>query len=110
MRYDAGMAYGQNRIGAVHRGEIDAIFDEGASTWGNMALELGMTFLSLDETILQSLEKVGLRRGLIEKSNFPKLDKPTCRPSISAAGRSTRSRTRRLVGARFLPALGRKQS
>ena len=44
VRYDAGMAYGQNRIGAVHRGEIDAIFDEGASAWGNMALELGMTF------------------------------------------------------------------
>jgi TRAP-type uncharacterized transport system substrate-binding protein len=79
VRYDAGMAYGPNRIGAVHRGDIDAIFDEGASTWGNMALELGMTFLSLPETILQSLEKVGLRRGLIEKKDYPKLsaDVPT---------------------------------
>jgi len=79
VRYDAGMPYGQNRIGAVHRGEIDAIFDEGASAWGNMALELGMTFLSLPETILQRLEAVGLRRGLIEKKSFPKLsaDVPT---------------------------------
>jgi TRAP-type uncharacterized transport system substrate-binding protein len=74
VRYDAGMAYGQNRMGAVHRGEIDAIFDEGASTWGNMALELGMTFLSFPEMILQSLEKLGLRRGLIEKKDYPKLD------------------------------------
>lgn len=74
VRYDAGMAYGQNRMGAVHRGEIDAIFDEGASTWGNMALELGMTFLSFPETILQSLEKIGLRRGLIERKDYPKLD------------------------------------
>jgi TRAP-type uncharacterized transport system substrate-binding protein len=73
VRYDAGMPYGQNRIGAVHRGEIDAIFDEGASAWGNMALELGMTFLSLDDAILQRLESVGLRRGLIECKNFPKL-------------------------------------
>jgi TRAP-type uncharacterized transport system substrate-binding protein len=73
VRYDAGMAYGENRIGAVHRGEIDAIFDEGASAWGNMALELGMTFLSLDEAMLQRLESVGLRRGTIEKKSFPKL-------------------------------------
>lgn len=79
VRYDAGMPYGQNRIGAVHRGEIDAIFDEGASAWGNMALELGMTFLSLPEAILQRLEAVGLRRGTIEKKSFPKLaaDVPT---------------------------------
>jgi TRAP-type uncharacterized transport system substrate-binding protein len=79
VRYDAGMAYGANRIGAMQRGEIDAIFDEGASAWGNMALELGMTFLSLDESILQRLETVGLRRGLIEKKYFPKLsaDVPT---------------------------------
>ncbi len=73
VRYDAGMPYGENRIGAVHRGEIDAIFDEGASAWGNMALELDMTFLSLNEGILQRLESVGLRRGVIEKKRFPKL-------------------------------------
>lgn len=79
VRYDAGMAYGPNRIGAMQRGEIDAIFDEGASAWGNMALELGMNFLSLDEGMLARLEAVGLRRGLIEKKYFPKLvaDVPT---------------------------------
>ncbi|MDP9131376.1 MAG: hypothetical protein M3N35_13420, partial [Candidatus Binatota bacterium] len=79
VRFDAGMAYGQNRMGAVHRGEIDAVFDEGASAWGNMALDLGMTFLSLPEALLQRLEAVGLRRGLIEKNSFPKLsaDVPT---------------------------------
>ena len=79
VRYDAGMPYGVNRIGAVQRGEIDAVFDEGASTWGNMALELGMTFLALDEDLLQRLEILGLRRGLIERTNFPKLasDVPT---------------------------------
>lgn len=79
VRYDAGMPYGQNRIGAVHRGEIEAIFDEGASAWGNMALELDMVFLALPEPVLQRLESVGLRRGLIEKARFPKLaaDVPT---------------------------------
>ncbi|HEX2933045.1 MAG TPA: TAXI family TRAP transporter solute-binding subunit [Candidatus Binatia bacterium] len=79
VRYDAGMAYGPNRIGAMQRGEINAIFDEGAGAWGNMALELGMNFLSLDENILARLEAVGLRRGLIEKKYFAKLsaDVPT---------------------------------
>jgi TRAP-type uncharacterized transport system substrate-binding protein len=77
--YDAGMAYGPNRIGAYQRGEIDAIFDEGATTWGNMALELGMDFLSLDESMLARLESIGMRRGLIQQQHFPKLaaDVPT---------------------------------
>jgi TRAP-type uncharacterized transport system substrate-binding protein len=74
VRYDAGMPYGANRIGAVQRGEIHAIFDEGVSAWGDMALELGMHFLDLDESLLQRLESIGLRRGLIERKNFPKLD------------------------------------
>jgi hypothetical protein len=73
VKYDGGMPYGEHRIGAVQRGEIHAIFDEGASTWGNMALELGMTFLALDEDLLKRLETIGLRRGLIERTNFPKL-------------------------------------
>jgi TRAP-type uncharacterized transport system substrate-binding protein len=79
VRYDAGMAYGANRIGAMQRGEIDAIFDEGASAWGNMALELGMNFLSLDQSMLERLESLGLRRGLIQQKYFPKLaaDVPT---------------------------------
>ena len=73
VRYDAGMPYGPNRIGAVQRGEIHAVFDEGASTWGNMALELGMTFLPLDAEPMKHLERLGLRSGLIERTNFPKL-------------------------------------
>jgi TRAP-type uncharacterized transport system substrate-binding protein len=84
VRYDSGMPYGANRIGAIERGEIDAIFDEGASAWGNMALELGMTFLSLDETILPRLEAVGLRRGLIEQKYFPKL--PADIPTLDFSG------------------------
>jgi TRAP-type uncharacterized transport system substrate-binding protein len=84
VRYDDGMPYGANRIGAIEPGEIDAIFDEGASAWGNMALELGMTFLSLDETILPRLEAVGLRRGLIEQKYFPKL--PADIPTLDFSG------------------------
>jgi TRAP-type uncharacterized transport system substrate-binding protein len=84
VKYDAGMPYGVNRIGAVQRGEIHAVFDEGASTWGNMALELGMTFLPVEEDLLQRLEKVGLRRGLIQRTNFPKLAADV--PSLDFSG------------------------
>ena len=84
VRYDAGMAYGANRIGAMQRGEIDAIFDEGASAWGNMALELGMNFLSLDESMLERLESLGLRRGLIQQKYFPKLAADV--PSLDFSG------------------------
>ena len=79
VRYDAGMPYGENRIGAAQRGKIHAIFDEGASTWGNMALELGMNFLPLEEELLKRLEALGLRRGVIQRTNFSKLaaDVPT---------------------------------
>ena len=84
VRYDAGMAYGNNRIGAVHRGEIHAIFDEGASTWGNMALELGMGFLPLEQELLERLEAVGLRRAVIEKKDFPELAADV--PSLDFSG------------------------
>jgi TRAP-type uncharacterized transport system substrate-binding protein len=79
VRYDGGMPYGANRIGAVERGEIDAIFDEGVNAWGNMALELDMVFLPLGEMVLRRLEGVGLRRSLIEQKKFPRLtaDVPT---------------------------------
>lgn len=84
VRYDGGMAYGPNRIGAMQRGEIDAIFDEGASAWGNIALELGMIFLSLDESMLTRLEAAGLRRGLIQQKYFPKL--PADVPTLDFSG------------------------
>jgi len=84
VRYDKGMPYGKNRIGAVQRGEIHAIFDEGASTWGNIALELGMTFLPLDAEPMKHLERLGLRSGLIERANFPKLRRDV--PTIDFSG------------------------
>lgn len=84
IRYDAGMPYGPNRLGALERGEIDAIFDEGANAWGNMALELGMTFLALEETLLQRLENIGLRRNVLDKNRFPKLTRDV--PSLDFSG------------------------
>jgi hypothetical protein len=63
------------RLAAVKRGEIDAVFDEGLNTWVDMALDAGMRFVSLEESVLQKLEKMGLRRGVISREIFPRLER-----------------------------------
>lgn len=63
------------RVGAVRRGEIDAIFDEALNLWVNPAVDSGMRFLSLEEPVLEKLERVGLRRGTISTKIFPSLDR-----------------------------------
>lgn len=61
------------RVAAVKRGEINAIFDEALSLWVNLAAESNMRFLSLENSLLRDLEALGLRRGTIEKAEFPQL-------------------------------------
>jgi TRAP-type uncharacterized transport system substrate-binding protein len=73
VRYDAEFPDGPNRIGAVERGEINALWDEAMPMFANRALELGMRFLPIDEPELQKLEGMGLRRVAITKDEFPAL-------------------------------------
>lgn len=76
VRYDPGMAHSPNRLGAVERGEIHAIFDEAATNWANKALDLGMRLLVLEDPILKRLEGLGFRRGALEPEKFSKLSAP----------------------------------
>jgi TRAP-type uncharacterized transport system substrate-binding protein len=62
-----------NRLGAVERGEIDAIFDEALAFWGNQAIDLGMRLLGIEEETLQRLEALGFRRAAVSKEKYPKL-------------------------------------
>lgn len=78
VRYDSGLPDEPNRMEAVARGEIDAIFDEAVTvfsrpSWVTMALDLGMSFLSMDEPLMQKLEGLGFRRAIIPKAKYPKL-------------------------------------
>jgi hypothetical protein len=73
VRYDAGLPNSPTRIGAVQRGETDAVFDEAVRSWMNMAVESDMRVLPLDEPLLQRLEELGFRRGVISKDRFHKL-------------------------------------
>ena len=74
VRYDHGMPYEPHRIGAVERGEINAIIDEASVAWGNLALNLDMRFLPLEEELLQQMEGLGLLRAKLVPSDFPKLE------------------------------------
>jgi TRAP-type uncharacterized transport system substrate-binding protein len=58
---------------ALTRGEIDAIFDEAVNVWIEDAIDAGMTILPLAETTVQTLEAMGYRRGVIRRSDYPKL-------------------------------------
>ena len=73
VHYDPGIPTPTNRVGAVERGERDAIFDEAIVVWANRAAELRMRFLPLGEPLLRKLEAMGFRRGTIEKSLYPNL-------------------------------------
>lgn len=74
VRLDEEFPNGPNRIGAVERGEVDAVWDEALGMFGKRALELGMRFLPVDEPELQQLETLGLRRVAIPKSDYPALE------------------------------------
>ena len=74
VRYDAGLPKSPTRLGAVQRGEVDAIFDEAVHSWLNLALASGMRILPLGESLLDRLEDLGLRRGVLSRRRYPKLN------------------------------------
>ena len=79
VRYDDGLPMKSNRFGAMQRGEVDMIIDEAVRSWITPAMESGMRILQLDESMLEKLEGLGLRRAMIPKARYSKLpdDVPT---------------------------------
>jgi TRAP-type uncharacterized transport system substrate-binding protein len=73
VRYDPGLPKSLTRLGAVQRGEIDAVFDEAVRNWMDIALESGMRVLPLDEPLLEKLEGLGFRRTVISKARYSNL-------------------------------------
>ena len=73
VRYDPGLPKCPTRTGAVERGEIDAIFDEGVGQWVEEAARLGMRILPLGESLLDKLEAQGFRRSILRKAMYPRI-------------------------------------
>jgi TRAP-type uncharacterized transport system substrate-binding protein len=73
IRYDAAIPQASERLGAIERGEIDAVFDEAINRWIYKALDHGIRPLSLDGPLLARLEEMGFRRGVIPRADYPKV-------------------------------------
>jgi len=71
--YTEGMPYREDRLGAVRRGELDAVWDEALPLFAPQAIEMGMRFLAVDEPQLQALEADGLMRAAITDGEYPGL-------------------------------------
>jgi len=71
--YTEGMPNGPDRLGAVARGELDAVFDEALPRFAAEAIKLGMKFLPVDEPQLKALEADGLMRAAITDQEYPGL-------------------------------------
>jgi TRAP-type uncharacterized transport system substrate-binding protein len=71
--YTEGMPNGPDRLGAVERGELDAVWDEALPRFAAEAIRLGMKFLPVDEPQLKALEADGLMRAAITDKEYPGL-------------------------------------
>ena len=71
--YTEGMPNGPDRLGAVARGELDAVWDEALPRFAAEAIKLGMKFLPVDELQLKALEADGLMRAAITDQEYPGL-------------------------------------
>ena len=69
--YTEGLPMGSDRLGAVKRGELDAVWDEALPLWAPQALDMDMRFMAIDEPQLKSLEDDGLMRAAITDEEYP---------------------------------------
>lgn len=58
---------------ALLRGEIDALFDEAATSWVPQALDAGIAILPLAEPTVTRLEAMGYRRAVLPRATYAKL-------------------------------------
>jgi TRAP-type uncharacterized transport system substrate-binding protein len=84
VRYDRGMPWIEGRMGAVRRGEVEAMFDEALPWWADEAVSAGMRFLSIGEQYFDRLQASGMRRVIIPKAEYPALERDV--PTVDFSG------------------------
>ena len=57
--------------------KLDMVIDEGMDSWGDVAVEHGMKFLSYSEPVLQKLEKFGFQRARLDHGRIDGINDPT---------------------------------
>ncbi len=71
------------RINGMRDGSVDAVFDEGISGWGHIALESGMEFLSLGAAGEARIRELGWPVIPVARDEFPELNEDVTAVSFS---------------------------
>ena len=66
----------QRREGIIS-GKLDMVIDEGMDSWGDIAVQHGMKFLSYSEPVLRKLEKYGFQRARLDHGRIVGITEPT---------------------------------
>jgi TRAP-type uncharacterized transport system substrate-binding protein len=64
-----------DRMNHISSGEADAVFDEGVKSWGALALDCGMRFLSLEDAALRRMEQIGFPRAPLTQNHYAKMER-----------------------------------
>jgi TRAP-type uncharacterized transport system substrate-binding protein len=62
------------RLDGIRSGKINAVFDEGLSTWLGDALDHDFQVLPLESAVIRQMEALGYRRATIPRAKYPKLE------------------------------------
>jgi TRAP-type uncharacterized transport system substrate-binding protein len=71
------------RIQGMRDGTVDAVFDEGISGWGHLALECGLRFLPMGAAAESRLKELGWRLLSVSRAEFPELTEDVVGVSFS---------------------------
>jgi TRAP-type uncharacterized transport system substrate-binding protein len=64
-----------DRMNHIRSGKADAVFDEGVKSWGGLALQSGMRFLSVGDAALRRLEQIGFPRAPLTSKHYPEMER-----------------------------------
>ena len=66
-----------HRREGIVSGTLDMVIDEGMDSWGDLAVQHGMKFLSYSELVLRKLEKYGFQRARLDHGRLAGIGQPT---------------------------------
>jgi TRAP-type uncharacterized transport system substrate-binding protein len=66
-----------HRREGIISGKLDMVIDEGMDSWGDVAVQHGMKFLSYSEPVLQKLKKYGFQRARLDHGRIDGINDPT---------------------------------
>ncbi len=98
------------RLEAMRSGEIDAIFDEGVTSWFGEALDCSLRPLDLGQAAIDRLEVIGWRRATLPASRFPALAQDAVGIDFSGWALYTRASLPDEDAARLLDALAEREA